>query len=53
MALAIAFMAFFSSLIMRVMVRYKWLSYFGLLFLIYLAAAMIFDGFIELDTVLS
>jgi YjbE family integral membrane protein len=53
LVLAIAFMAFFSSLIMRVMVRYKWLSYFGLLFLIYLAAAMLFDGFMELNTVLS
>ena len=51
--LAIAFMAFFSSLIMRVMVRYKWLSYFGLLFLVYLAAAMLFDGFMELNTVSS
>jgi YjbE family integral membrane protein len=53
LALAIAFMAFFASMIMRVMVRYKWLSYFGLLFLIYLAAAMLFDGFMELNTVSS
>ena len=53
LVLAIAFMAFFSSLIMRVMVRYKWLSYFGLLFLIYLAAAMLFDGFMELNAVSS
>jgi YjbE family integral membrane protein len=51
MALAIAFMAFFASLIMRVMVRYRWLSYFGLLFLVYLAAAMLFDGFVELNLV--
>ena len=53
LALAIAFMAFFASMIMRVMVRYRWLSYFGLLFLIYLAAAMIFDGFMELNSVLA
>ena len=51
--LAIAFMAFFASLIMRVMVRYRWLSYFGLLFLVYLAAAMLFDGFVELNSVLT
>ena len=51
LALAIAFMAFFASLIMRVMVRYRWLSYFGLLFLVYLAAAMLFDGFVELNLV--
>jgi len=48
LALAIAFMAFFASLIMRVMVRYRWLSYFGLLFLVYLAAAMLYDGLVEL-----
>ncbi len=51
LALAIAFMAFFASLIMRVMVRYRWLSYFGLLFLVYLAAAMLYDGFVELNLV--
>jgi len=53
LALAIAFMAFFASLIMRVMVRYRWLSYFGLLFLVYLAAAMLYDGFVELNLVLT
>ena len=53
LALAIAFMAFFASLIMRVMVRYRWLSYFGLLFLVYLAATMLFDGFVELNLVLT
>ena len=48
LALAIAFMAFFASLIMRVMVRHRWLSYFGLFFLIYLAVTMLYDGFVEL-----
>ena len=48
LALAIAFMAFFASMIMRVMVRFRWLSYVGLLFLIYLAAAMLHDGMVEL-----
>ena len=48
LALAIAFMAF-ASLIMRVMVRYRWLSYFGLLFLVYLAAAMLYDGMVEMS----
>jgi YjbE family integral membrane protein len=51
LALAIAFMAFFASLIMRVMVRYRWLSYFGLFFLIYLAVTMLYDGFVELGWV--
>ena len=53
LALAIAFMVFFASLIMRVMVRYRWLSYFGLLFLVYLAAAMLYDGFLELYIALA
>ena len=53
LALAIAFMAFFASLIMRVMVRYRWLPYFGLLFLVYLAAAMLYDGIIELNFALA
>ena len=52
-------MAFFASLIMRVMVRYRWLSYFGyvMLFLVYLAAASMrisvgrSDGFVELNLV--
>ena len=48
LVLAIAFMAFFASLIMRIMLRYRWLSYFGLLFLIYLALAMFYDGLVEL-----
>ena len=53
LALAIAFMAFFASLIMWVMVRYRWLSYFGLLFLVYLAAAMLYDGLVELNLLLT
>ena len=53
LALAIAFMTFFASLIMRVMVRYRWLSYLGLLLLVYLAVAMLFDGFVELNLVLT
>ncbi|XDZ65292.1 YjbE family putative metal transport protein [Alphaproteobacteria bacterium LSUCC0684] len=48
LALAIALMAFFASMIMRIMVRYRWLSYLGLFFLIYLAGVMIYDGMMEL-----
>ena len=53
LALAIAFMAFFASMIMRVMVRFRWLSYLGLIFLIYLAVAMLYDGLVELSFGLS
>jgi YjbE family integral membrane protein len=48
LALAILFMAFFASLIMRVMVRYPALSWAGLAFLIYIAGKMLWDGWHEL-----
>lgn len=48
LALAIAFMAFFASLIMKVMLKYRWLSYLGLVFLVYLTVMMLVDGFAEL-----
>ena len=48
LALAIAFMAFSASLIMRIMIRYRWLSYLGLWFLIYLTITMLYDGLIGL-----
>lgn len=44
LALAIAFMAFFASMIMKVMLKYRWLSYLGLFFLIYLTVVMLYDG---------
>lgn len=49
LALAITFMALFASLIMRVMLRFRWLSYLGLFFLIYLTAMMLYDGVNELN----
>jgi len=51
LALAIAFMAFFASLIMQVMVRFRWLSYFGLAFLVYLTVMMLHDGLAELGII--
>ena len=52
LALAIAFMAFFASIIMRVMIRFRWLSYLGLGFLIYLTVMMFHDGLSELGIML-
>lgn len=49
LALAITFMALFASLIMRVMLRFRWLSYMGLFFLVYLTAMMLYDGVNELN----
>lgn len=49
LALAITFMALFASLIMKVMLRFRWLSYLGLFFLIYLTVMMLYDGANELN----
>ncbi len=46
LGLAIAFMAFSASLIMKIMIRYRWLSYLGLWFLVYLTITMLYDGLI-------
>jgi len=51
LALAIAFMAFFASMIMNVMLQYRWLSYLGLVFLIYLTVMMLYDGIREIGVV--
>ncbi len=53
LTLAIVFMAFFATMIMRVMTRYPWLSYLGLVFLVYLAAAMLYDGLPEVISLAS
>ena len=47
LALAIAFMAFFATMIMHVMTRFPMLSWAGLLFLVYLALDMLYDGWPE------
>ena len=51
LALAIAFMAFSASLIMKIILRYRWLSYLGLWFLIYLTITMLYDGLIDLELI--
>ena len=43
--LAIVFMAFFATIIMKILTKYKWVSWLGLLFLIYLSTEMVIDGF--------
>ena len=53
LALAIAMMALFASAIMKIMLRYRWLSYGGLAFLVYLAAVMTYDGAVELELINS
>ena len=43
-ALAILLMAVFATAIVKILTRFKWLSYLGLVFLIYLSADMTIDG---------
>ena len=52
LGLAILLMAFFAQLVMRIMLRFKWLSYLGLLLLIWLTIKMFYDGFIDLGLLL-
>ena len=44
LVLAIVFMAFFATIIMKILTKYKWVSWLGLLFLIYLSTEMVIDG---------
>ena len=52
LVLAIVLMAFFATIIMRVMTRFPWLSCIGLIFLVYLTIKMIVDGWFELSHIL-
>ena len=53
LALAIALMAFFASMIIRIMLKYRWLSWLGLLLLIYLTAMMLHDGLVDLGSLVA
>ena len=53
LALAIAFMAFFASVIMRIMLKYRWLSWLGLVLLVYLTGVMLHDGLVDLGIMSS
>ena len=48
LVLAIILMAFFATIIMRVMTKFPWLSWIGLIFLVYLTIKMLVDGWFEL-----
>ena len=48
LVLAIVLMAFFATFIMRVMTKFPWLSWVGLIFLVYLTIKMLIDGWLEL-----
>ncbi|MHA1190079.1 MAG: YjbE family putative metal transport protein [Alphaproteobacteria bacterium] len=48
LVLSIAFMALCATMIMRIMMKYAWLSWAGLLFLVYLASNMLIDGWAQI-----
>jgi|TARA_B110000967_G_scaffold174477_1_gene186670 YjbE family integral membrane protein len=52
LALAIILMAFFATLIMRVMLKFPAIAYVGLVFLVYLTGKMLYDGWLDLLTYL-
>ena len=47
-AFAILIIAVFATAIVRLLTKYKWLSYLGLIFLIYLSSKMTYDGFTQI-----
>jgi predicted tellurium resistance membrane protein TerC len=46
-------MAFFATAIVKLLTKFKWLSYLGLAFLIYLSSKMTFDGWLQLSSFLN
>ena len=48
LVLALVLMAFFATIIMRIMTKFPWLSWIGLIFLVYLTIKMLVDGWFEL-----
>ena len=47
LALAIILMAFAATLIMKLLTKYPWISWLGLIVLIYVAAEMLYRGFFD------
>ena len=48
-AFSILLMAVFATAIVKILSKFRWLSYFGLGFLIYLSTAMAIDGFKQIE----
>ena len=49
LGLAILLMAFAATLIMKILARYPWISWLGLLVLIYVAGEMLFRGVFDMS----
>tara|TARA_Y100001935_G_C17272440_1_gene492712 strand:- start:490 stop:1095 length:606 start_codon:yes stop_codon:yes gene_type:complete len=50
---SILLIAIFASAIVRLLTKFKWLSYFGLVFLIYLSTEMAIDGYLQIKPYIS
>ncbi len=50
LGLAIVLMAFAATMIMHILTRYPWISWLGLVVLIYVASEMLFRGFFDINT---
>ena len=49
LALAILLMAFAATIIMKILARYQWISWVGLLVLVYVAGEMLFRGVFDMN----
>ena len=47
-AFAILIMALFATAIVKILTKFKWLSYLGLVFLVYLSSKMTLDGWMQI-----
>jgi YjbE family integral membrane protein len=47
-AFAILIMALFATAIVKLLTKFKWLSYLGLIFLVYLSSKMTLDGWLQI-----
>ena len=47
LVLSILIMAVFATAIIKLLIKYKWISYIGLIFLVYLSFDMTIDGFLN------
>ena len=47
-AFAILIMALFATAIVKLLTKFKWLSYLGLAFLVYLSSKMTLDGWLQI-----
>ena len=50
LALAILLMAFAATLIMKLLTKYPWISWVGLLVLVYVAVEMLYRGVVDVNT---